>query len=60
MVYPADDMSIRLRLLTKQVNRLREKLWDEVERSRAAREAARERAEAREQQEVGGGVAPDG
>jgi hypothetical protein len=55
VVYPADDMPIRLRLLTKQVNRLREKLGDEVERAKAAREAAREREEARAKQGSHGG-----
>ncbi len=55
MVYPADDMPIRLRLLTKEVNRLREKLGGEVERAKAACEAARARAEARAKAEVAGG-----
>jgi hypothetical protein len=62
VVYPVDDVPLRLRLLTKEVNRLREKLWGEVERARAARETARrlteERAEQRQEQEAAAGGVP--
>lgn len=53
MVYPKDDVPLRLRLLTNEVNRLREKLWSEVERAKAAREAARRLVLLRESQRAG-------
>jgi len=42
LVYPVDEVPLRLQLLAKEVERLREKLWDEVERARAARRAAQQ------------------
>ena len=36
-MYPADDMDVRLRLLVHQLTAMRERLREEVERSRALR-----------------------
>jgi hypothetical protein len=58
MVYPSDDRCIRARLLAKQSREVCERLREQIERTRAAREQSADAARERTPREADTGKIP--